>query len=141
MASNKKDFKNISFKVTEKEFDPDVLEKIKTFFNAQKSKQVTIGLMTQFFIDNVGYMDLSSYEGVKLLTQSKLARIDPPGTPPAESSVTMIASHPDHQETEAAVLPKKANKPAEIQPAEIQHKPAEQNQQNKIDDSPGRDDF
>lgn len=68
--------RNVSFRITEKEFpDPEEREMIRAFFNAQSSKQRTIAMMAHFFIEHVGYEDLTSYKTQKSLHSSQMKQI------------------------------------------------------------------
>jgi hypothetical protein len=68
--------RNVSFRITEKEFpDPEEREMIRAFFNAQSSKQRTIAMMAHFFIEHVGYEDLTSYRTQKSLHSSQMKQL------------------------------------------------------------------
>lgn len=144
MAKDPMSFTNVTFLTTEKQFDKEKLQQVKRFLSVQKNKQQALGLMIQYFIDNIGYVDLCDYDGRKLLNQSRIIQDGGQGASPApiaapiHSEVSVYNDPPpaatDHQD-------KPARSVADPSPSDISSTKKENSTPSKRNNLPGRDAF
>ncbi len=139
MAKDPMSFTNVTFLTTEKQFDKEKLQQVKRFLSVQKNKQQALGLMIQYFIDNIGYVDLCDYDGRKLLNQSRIIQDGGQGASPAPLAAPIHSEISVYNDPPAAT--DHQDKPARSVAEDISSTKKENSTPPKTNNLPGRDAF